>query len=49
MKPLDRAIWIIGLAALVVTAVYWPSIKAAYNNRHTIATIADIANALEGK
>lgn len=42
MTAIDRAIWIAGLLAIAITVLYWPSIKAAYKNRQTIATATDI-------
>jgi hypothetical protein len=48
MKPFDRALWTLGLAAAVILVVYWPTIKTAYKNRKTIGAAADVANAWQG-
>lgn len=44
MTKLDRAIWLVGLVALVVVVVYWPTIVMAWKNRKTIATASDVAD-----
>jgi hypothetical protein len=46
MTAVDRTIWLCGLVALVVTVVYWPTIKSAYKNRQLIGQAAGIASAL---
>lgn len=41
----DRALWLVGVAVLVVGAIYWQTIVTVYKNRTTIAKAATVADA----
>jgi hypothetical protein len=45
MNRLDRIIWLVGLAAIAATVLYWPQISTAYKHRAEIAAAADTADA----
>jgi hypothetical protein len=46
MTTSERVVWLVGLAAIIGTVVYWPTIKSAWKNRKTISEVSDIFGAL---